>query len=92
MQTECLEARMSASLSLCGRVGIVVPKHGQTIVQRNRTKRRLREIVRVYILPALGNADILIRARPKAYISSFSELTRQVDAIANWASKTTDQC
>jgi ribonuclease P protein component len=85
MQTECLEARMSASLSLCPRVGVVVPKYGQNIVDRNRTRRRLRELVRLHLLPTLGNVDLLIRAKPKAYNASFHELALQVNSIANWA-------
>jgi ribonuclease P protein component len=89
MQTECLEARLSASPSLCTRVGVVVPKHGQNIVDRNRTRRRLREIVRLHLLPTLGNSDVLIRAKPKAYTASFEELVVQVGAIVDWASRVT---
>jgi ribonuclease P protein component len=86
MQTECLEARISASLSLCPRIGIVVPKHGWNIVDRNRTKRRLREIARLQLLPVVGNFDVLIRAKPKAYTASFDQLTAQVQVIRDWAS------
>jgi ribonuclease P protein component len=89
MQTECLEARMSASLSLCPRVGVVVPKFGQNIVHRNRTKRRLRELVRLYLLPAIGNVDLLIRAKPSAYTATFQELALQVNAIVGWAAPAT---
>jgi ribonuclease P protein component len=89
MQTECLDARVSASLSRCTRIGIVVPKHGWNAVDRNRTKRRLREIVRSHLLPAVESMDILIRARPKAYTASFSELTVQMTAIVNWVSQNT---
>ncbi len=91
MQTECLEARVSASLSLYPRVGVVVPKHGQSIVDRNRTKRRLREIVRLHLLPVIGNVDLLLRAKPKAYTASFKELTLQVNALVNWAARVTTQ-
>jgi ribonuclease P protein component len=89
MQTECLEARMSASLSLCPRVGVVVPKFGQNIVHRNRTKRRLRELVRLYLLPAIGNVDLLIRAKPSAYTATFQELALQVNAIVGWVAPAT---
>jgi ribonuclease P protein component len=89
MQTECLEARMSASLSLCSRVGIVVPKFGQNVVDRNRTKRRLRELVRLQVLPVIENVDLLIRAKPKAYSTSFEALALQVNSIVSWASSTT---
>ena len=49
MQTERLEARASASLLLHPRVGVVVPKYRRDIVDRNRTKRQLRELVRTRI-------------------------------------------
>jgi ribonuclease P protein component len=89
MQTECLEARMSASLLLHPRVGVVVPKYGRNIVDRNRTKRRLRELARLRLLPVMGQADLLLRAKPEAYRSSFDQLAVQVDAIASWASGST---
>jgi ribonuclease P protein component len=85
MQTECLEARASASLLPHSRVGVVVPKHGQSIVDRNRTKRRLRELVRLRLLPVIGRVDLLVRAKPEAYRSTFDELGAQVDTIATWA-------
>ena len=85
MHTECLEARMSASLLLHPRVGVVVPKYGRRIVDRNRTKRRLRELARIRLLPVIGQVDLLLRAKPEAYGSSFDQLATQVDTIANWA-------
>jgi ribonuclease P protein component len=85
MQTECLEARVSASLLPHPRVGIVVPKHGRNVIDRNRTKRRLRELVRLRLLPVIGQVDLLVRAKPEAYRSTFDELSAQVDSIANWA-------
>ena len=84
MQTECLEARASASLLAHSRVGVVVPKHGRNIVERNRTKRRLRELVRLRLLPVIGQVDVLVRAKPEAYRSTFDELGAQVDTIAMW--------
>ena len=53
------------------RAGIIVPRYGHTIVERNRLKRRLREFVRTEWLPhALAQQpapEILVRARPQAY-------------------------
>jgi ribonuclease P protein component len=85
MQTERLEARASASLFSHPRVGIVVPKHRHNVVDRNRVKRRLRELVRLGILRELGRVDLLIRAKPEAYQSTFNELTADVAEIGNWA-------
>ena len=87
MQTEHLEARASASLFSHPRVGIVVPKHRQKVVDRNRVKRRLRELTRTTLLPALGRVDLLIRAKPEAYRSTFNELMVEVAQIGRWASE-----
>jgi len=85
MQTERLDARASASLLLHPRVGVVVPKYRRNIVDRNRTKRRLRELARTRMLPILGRIDVLLRAKPEAYGASFDQLSVEVDAIALWA-------
>jgi len=64
------------------RAGIIVPRHGHTAVARNRLKRRLREIVRIKVMPLLARdgmeADIVLRARPQAYEASFDELAGSV--------------
>jgi ribonuclease P protein component len=60
------------------RYGVVVPKHRHTIVERNLLRRRLREIGRRDVLPALracpASFDVLVRARPEAYSATFAEL------------------
>jgi ribonuclease P protein component len=48
----------------------VVPKHQHSAVDRNRLKRRLREMVRMELLPVLRErpaVDLAIRARRDAY-------------------------
>ena len=85
MQTERLEARASTSLLLHPRVGVVVPKYRGNIVDRNRTKRRLRELARMKLLPIAGRIDVLLRAKPEAYGATFDQLAVEVDAIAKWA-------
>ena len=87
MQTERLEARASASLLLHPRAGVVVPKHRRKIVERNLVKRRLRELVRITLLPGLEGIDVLIRAKPEAYDSSFAQLAGDVAAIGEWTSR-----
>ena len=84
MQTEHLEARASASLLHHPRVGIVVPKYKHSIVSRNRVRRRLRELARIRLLPNLGHVDLLLRAKPLAYATSFEQLASDVEAIARW--------
>ena len=60
------------------RVGVIVPRYGHSAVERNRLRRRVREIARREWLPvAWGRElylDVLIRARREAYDRSFDEL------------------
>lgn len=79
IRTPDLEVRFLASLVRSARVGIIVPRHSHTAVDRNRVKRRLREIVRVDILPSLEglSVDVVVRAFPAAYQASFSRLREQ---------------
>jgi ribonuclease P protein component len=64
------------------RVGIVVPKHRRRVVDRNRVKRRLREVTRRDVLPRLKEArvrlDLLVRARKQAYDASYRQLRREL--------------
>ena len=78
IRTEHLELRAVASLLHHPRVGFVVPKHGQSNVARNRLKRRLREIARLELLPALPPVDVVIRARREAYDARFDALAAQL--------------
>jgi len=87
MQTERLEARASVSLLLHPRVGIVVPKHKHKTVDRNRVKRRLRELVRSKLLPGLQGIDVLVRAKPEAYDSSYSQLAGDIGTIGEWTAR-----
>lgn len=49
------------------RLGVIVPRFGQTAVARNRLRRQLRELARRRLLPALPPLDLVIRSRPPAY-------------------------
>ena len=60
------------------RVGIIVPKYGHSSVDRNKVKRRLRELVRIHVLPVLPMIDVVLRAAPKAYTRTFDELREEV--------------
>lgn len=68
------------------RLGFVVPKHRRRVVDRNRLKRRLREIGRRELLPRLrasGPAgDLLIRARAEAYGAGFQQLRSELIQVA----------
>jgi ribonuclease P protein component len=90
VRTEHLEVRVLASLSAfprlgdAARVGIVVPRHRQSAVDRNRLKRRLRELVRLRLLPTLATLPpmaLVVRANPGAYAATFEQLARQVERL-----------
>ena len=83
MLTSHLEVRASESLFPHGRVGVIVPKFGKTIVERNKLRRQLREIARIVILPKLNQRDLLIKALPSAYGSEFTSLRAEVEGIAS---------
>jgi ribonuclease P protein component len=64
------------------RLGLIVPRHGRRIVDRNLLKRRLREIGRRRVLTSLDDRgahwDVLVRARPSAYGVEFEVLSREL--------------
>lgn len=53
-----------------------MPKYKHGSVERNRLKRRLREIARTGLLPPLAAApvDVVVRALPHAYEAGFETL------------------
>jgi len=85
VRTGCLEVRVVASLHSLPRVGLIVPKYKHSSVERNRLKRRLREWVRLELLPALAGAspvlDLMVRTSPSAYTKSFVELGRELQQV-----------
>ncbi|HET9426187.1 MAG TPA: ribonuclease P protein component [Gemmatimonadaceae bacterium] len=60
------------------RVGVIVPRHGHSAVDRNKLKRRLREIVRVQLLSTLPAVDLVIRSRPTAYDQPFATISAEL--------------
>ena len=60
------------------RVGIIVPRFKHSAVARNQVKRRLRELVRLQILPTGMLVDVVVRIRPEAYVASFDELSLDI--------------
>jgi ribonuclease P protein component len=84
-RTEHLDVFFAASPAALPRIGILVPKHRHRVVERNLLKRRLKEIGRTRVLPALRQADrafdVLVRVRPEAYDASFAELRGELDVV-----------
>jgi len=61
------------------RLGVVVPRFGNTAVERNKLRRRLREIARRSLLPSLSPIDLVINSRAAAYRSPFEELAAELE-------------
>ena len=84
-RTTHLDVFFAASPVARPRLGVLVPKHRHEIVERNCLKRRLRELGRTRVLPALRSAgrslDVMVRARAKAYDASFAELRDELDLM-----------
>ena len=58
---------------------MIVPRFKHSAVERNRLKRRLREIIRTSLLPSLNvSVDLVVRAMPSAYEASFETLHAQL--------------
>lgn len=85
-----LDVRILASPLSHPRVGLVVPNHKHTAVARNRLKRRLRELVRLQLLPAMRErqpVDLAIRARPTAYDAARESLAADISLACNALTK-----
>ena len=82
LRARLLDAKQLRSTHGYVRVGIVVPKLGQTAVRRNRLKRRLRELVRLHVLSLAQSCDVVLRARREAYDAPFATLREDVVRLA----------
>ena len=62
------------------RAAVVVPRYGRTAVERNRLRRRLRELVRLHLLetPELRGGALVVRARAGAYGLGFADLRAEL--------------
>jgi ribonuclease P protein component len=80
--TASLDVLHRASPLSYSRAGLVVPKYRRTAVARNRVKRRLRELLRLEVLPRLDACglvlDVLVRARRDAYGADFAQLREEL--------------
>lgn len=78
MRTASLDVRALSSLHAFPRVGFVVPKYKHSGVDRNRLKRRLRELIRLEVLPGLAPVDLVFKVLPVAYARNFDTLRAEV--------------
>jgi len=86
VRTASFDVRATASLRAFPRVGFVVPKYKHSGVERNRVKRRLRELVRLHMLARLEShatahppVDLVVRIFPSAYGRTYAELQSELD-------------
>ncbi len=84
-KTPSLDVFFLSSSGPGNRWGMIVPKHRHSIVERNRVKRRLREIGRTRVLPRLTEQgmtlDVLVRARREAYGVGFRTLKDELQSV-----------
>jgi hypothetical protein len=86
IRVEYLDVRAMPSAMPHARVGFVVPKYGHSSVDRNRLKRRLRELVRTRLLPSLrSRADAGGSAGPTARANAAARMVANTagNAAAN---------
>ena len=85
-KTSHLDVFFLSSGGTLPRLGVVVPKHRHRVVDRNKVKRRLRDIGRRELLPRMREAgqcgDLLVRARKEVYGASYQQLRRELIEIA----------
>lgn len=89
LRTEHLEVRALDSLLSHARVAVVVGKHGHTIIERNRLRRRLRELTRIGLIPVVGGRDIVIRSLATAYGATFEQLKGEIENLTSRLSAST---
>jgi ribonuclease P protein component len=79
-----VHARVDLGRASPVRAVVVVPRFGRTAVERNRLKRRLRELTRLHLLeaPGLVGGDLVIKAGRGAYARTFPELREELLDVA----------
>jgi ribonuclease P protein component len=78
-RTDHLDLFLRPSPVGSSRLAVIVPRFRHTAVERNRLRRRLREIGRRQVLPVFdGPTDLAVRARPSAYDAAFETLRREI--------------
>lgn len=81
-RTPHLDVLVAESPASFSRVGLVVPRHGHSAVERNLVKRRLREALRREVLPRLDqrslSLDVIVRARREGYDAPYAVLAAEL--------------
>lgn len=72
------------------RAGLIVPKGSRRAVDRNRIKRKIREAIRLHLLPVLGQVDFVIRTRNEIYGASDKDLRADLSEAIGQLIKATE--
>lgn len=75
MRGPALELYWSPPAQLRSRATCITPKFGRTAVERNRLRRRLKELMRAILFVLPEPRDYLVRACPDAYDLSYAALS-----------------
>lgn len=87
LRTSNLDLRVVLATGAVSRIGFIVPKHGHSSVERNRLKRRLRELGRLRLLDLMRGAsttsavDVVMRAQPGAYRLESVQLRGEIELL-----------
>lgn len=87
LRTSNLDLRVVPATAAVSRIGFIVPKHGHSSVERNRLKRRLREVGRLRLLDVMRGAsatpavDVVMRAQPGAYSLEYVQLRVEIEVL-----------
>ena len=60
---------------------MIVGKYGHSVVKRNKLRRRLRELVRLYVIPNFTGIDLVLYAGSSAYSLEFEKLAVEIMRI-----------
>lgn len=64
------------------RATCITPKFGRSSVERNKLRRRLRDLLRAVLLARPESFDYLVRAHPPAYERGYAELKIELASLA----------
>ncbi len=60
---------------------MIVGKYGHSAVERNKLRRRLRELVRLHVIPDFTGIDLVLYAGSSAYGLEFEKLAGEAISI-----------
>lgn len=87
LRSSNLDLRVVLATGAVSRIGFVVPKHGHSSVERNRLKRRLRELGRLRLLDVMcglsrqPGVDVVMRVQSGAYRLEYVELRSEIELL-----------